>query len=80
MGNKSVLAMAGQVGVEKTLLQSTANDLAEREATLLILGKHEIQIDFTACVSRGNRACQFTPVGSRVIVNKTPNFMETDAF
>ena len=79
LGNKSVLAMAGQLGAEKTLLQSTANDPAEREATLLTVGSSEIQIDFTACSSRGNRACQFTPVGSRVIVYKTSNLMETEA-
>ena len=74
-GNKSLMSMAGELGMEKVLLRSTVNDVAEREATLLILGIDEIQIVFTACGPRF--ACDLTPVGEKVIVKKRPNIMET---
>jgi hypothetical protein len=69
------MSMAGELGREKVLLRSTVNDIAEREATLLILGIDEIQIEFTACESK-TWACDFTPVGDRVIVEKKSNIME----
>ena len=74
-GKKSLMSMAGELGMEKVLLRSTVNDVAEREATLLILGIDEIQIEFTACGPRF--ACDLTPVGDKVIVKKRPNIMET---
>ena len=77
-GNKSLLSMAGELGKEKVLLRSTVNDVAEREATLLILGSDEIQIEFTACGPRFATGCNLTPVGERVIVKKRPNIMEAE--
>jgi hypothetical protein len=73
----SLLFMAGQLGKEKTLLRSTPNDAAEREATLLIRESSEMQIDFTACGPQLALACDFTPAGGRIIIKKTPNIMET---
>ena len=75
LGKKSMLKMSGQASKEKTLLQSTPNDAAEREATLLINGSSEIQIDFTACGPVLALACNFTPAGGRIIIKKTPDVM-----
>ena len=78
LGEKSILLMAGQVGKEKTLLQSTPNDGAEREATLLVRGSSDIQIDFSACGPQLALACNVTPAGGRIFVKKTPNVMENE--
>ena len=77
LGNKSLMSMTGQLGSEETLLQSTVNDVAERQATLAVREDSEIQIEFTACQSK-TWACTFTPVGERVIVKKRPNIMEAE--
>lgn len=75
-GGKDILRMAGQVGEEKTLLKSTVDDWATREATLLINSNSEIQIDMTVCKSNTSLACSFTPAGGRVILEKVPNVMD----
>ncbi|MDG2442274.1 MAG: hypothetical protein P8M13_03330, partial [Luminiphilus sp.] len=75
-GGKDILRMAGEVGEEKTLLKSTADDWATREASLLINSNSEIQIDITMCQSNSSLACDYTPVGARVTLTKVPNLMD----
>lgn len=76
-GGKDVLKMAGQLGAEQTLLQSTAGDGANREATLRIKPDDLLQIDFTACGPVDIPSCEFTPEGGRAILKKVPNIMST---
>jgi hypothetical protein len=75
LGGKDVLKMTGQLGEEKTLLQSTAGDGANREATLIIKSDNLLQIDFSACGPIDIPSCEFTPEGGRAILKKVPNIM-----
>ena len=75
---KDILRMSGQVGNEKTLLKSTANDFVDREATLFINSKSEIQIEFTSCTPQRAISCGFTPAGGRVILKLFSSVMDTE--
>ena len=74
-GGKDVLKMSGQLGEDRTLLKSTANDGVDREATLVMQSDNVIQINFTACGPIGIPSCEFTPEGGRAILKKVPNIM-----
>lgn len=75
LGGEDVMKMTGQLGEERTLLKSTANDGVDREATLLIQSDNVIQIDFTACGPVDIPSCDFTPAGGRATLKKVPNIM-----
>ena len=75
LGGEDVMKMAGQLGEERTLLKSTANDGANREATLSIQSDNVIQINFTACGPIDIPSCDFTPAGGRTILKRVPNIM-----
>ena len=75
LGGEDVMKMTGQLGEERTLLKSTANDGVNREATLLIQSDNVIQIDFTACGPVDIPSCNFTPAGGRATLKKVPNIM-----
>jgi hypothetical protein len=75
VGGEDVMKMAGQLGEESTLLKSTENDAANREATLSIRSDNAIQIDFTACGPIDIPSCDFTPAGGRAILKRVPNIM-----
>jgi hypothetical protein len=77
LGETQILRMNGPVGEEETLLQSTANDITQREATLVFKSDTELQIDITSCEPVGF-ACDYTPVGTRVILRKVANIMDTE--
>jgi hypothetical protein len=70
--------MTGPVGEEKTLLQSTANDVTQREATLVFKSNTELHIDITSCEPLGF-ACDYTTPGMRVILRKVANIMDTES-
>ena len=71
------IRMTGQVGKDRTLLSSTANSAVNREATLKIVSKSEIQIDFTACAPANAYSCYFIPAESTLTLKKMPNIMDT---
>jgi hypothetical protein len=77
-GETHVLRMTGPVGEEKTLLQSTANDVTQREATLVFKSNTELHIDITSCEPLGF-ACDYTTPGMRVILRKVANIMDTES-
>ena len=77
-GETQTLRMTGPVGEEETILQSTANDITQREATLVFKSDTELQIDITSC-ERIGFACDYTPVGTRVILRKVANIMDTES-
>ena len=76
-GGEDVLKMSGQLGEDRTLLKSTANDGVEREAILVMQSDNVIQINFTACGPIDIPSCDFTPEGGRAILKKVPNIMST---
>jgi hypothetical protein len=77
LGETHILRMTGPVGEEETLLQSTSNDVTQREATLIFKSDTELHINITSCERLGF-ACDYTAPGMLVILRKVANIMDTE--
>ena len=77
LGGTHILRMTGPVGEEETLLQSTSNDVTQREATLIFKSDTELHIKITSCERLGF-ACEITAPGMLVILRKVANIMDTE--
>ena len=78
-GAKEYVKLAGEVDGTSFVLKSTPQDVAVREAELLISSSQQIKLVFTSCGSEVDKNCNFTPVGGTVILTKVPNPMDPDS-